>query len=325
LRKIQIFLLALFFFVFPLINVHAQFEDEYTKLLIHSDTTDGSTTFVDVAAHHPITPLNASHSTSYQKFGASSIYLPSAQLTVSDSEDLEFGDGDFTIDFWLYPTSATITGSRKVMGTFHSGPQGWVIFVDNGDLYLKVAINNSWQVDLRDPQQLIANTWYHCAVVRNGDTWSIYKNGNRVASTTATGSVTPGEIPLTIGDGGLYWFTGYLDEIRVSKGIARWTADSFPVPTAPYEMASPLGGNNFSADSSCVALWRLEPNELTLDSNGSNTLSDNNTVESLTNTHREGFGCADFEKDNVEYLTINDSRRCPHLIDSNLIGQKLFY
>ncbi len=65
--------------------------------------------------------------------------------------------------------------------------------------------------------------------------------------------------------------------------------------------------NDFSGDENCVALWSVENGALTTDSIGSNTLTDNNTVQSETSDYKEGSGCADFEYANSEYFNITDS------------------
>lgn len=64
--------------------------------------------------------------------------------------------------------------------------------------------------------------------------------------------------------------------------------------------------NDFSGDSSCKALWRMESGALTADSKGTNTLTDNNTVGTDTVNYKEGAASADFEKDNTEYFSIAD-------------------
>ena len=83
--------------------------DSYTKLLIHSDTTDNSTTFIDSGStgHAVAAVNNASHQDTEKKFGNTSIYLDGTDdhLSVADSNDWNFGapsgnTNDFTIDFW---------------------------------------------------------------------------------------------------------------------------------------------------------------------------------------------------------------------------------
>lgn len=65
--------------------------------------------------------------------------------------------------------------------------------------------------------------------------------------------------------------------------------------------------NNFTNDTNCVALYRLENGALTADSIGTNTLTNNNSVSSETGDYQEGSGCADFELDSSQYFTIADA------------------
>ena len=79
------------------------------------------------------------------------------------------------------------------------------------------------------------NTWVHFAFVMEGTIMSLYANGVIVGTLTKTITMNNGSYPLIVGanNGGpsTSFFNGYIDEIRISKGIARYTA-SFAVPTA---------------------------------------------------------------------------------------------
>ena len=65
--------------------------------------------------------------------------------------------------------------------------------------------------------------------------------------------------------------------------------------------------NDFSSDINCKALWRFESGALITDSKGTNTLTDNNTVQENTSNYKEGACAADFERNDTEYFSINDS------------------
>ena len=78
-------------------------------LLLQSDTTDGSSTFSDASgsSHTITTNGTVTHEDTVKKFGDTSIYINGTQgnyLSVADSSDFSFGDDDFTIEFWYYPT-----------------------------------------------------------------------------------------------------------------------------------------------------------------------------------------------------------------------------
>jgi len=65
--------------------------------------------------------------------------------------------------------------------------------------------------------------------------------------------------------------------------------------------------NDFSGDPNCKAYWRFEDGALTVDSIGTNTLTDYNTVGVDTVDFQEGAACADFEEDNVEAFHCDDA------------------
>jgi hypothetical protein len=65
-------------------------------------------------------------------------------------------------------------------------------------------------------------------------------------------------------------------------------------------------GNNFTTDPNCVALWRFEPDKLTVDSIGTNTLTNNNVVTVNVTTFKEGVGAASFQRDLNQSLSITD-------------------
>jgi hypothetical protein len=80
-------------------------QDSNTKALIHSNTTDGSTTFADaMGTHSPaVGAADVSHDTAQKKWGSSSILFDgdSGYLTIPDHADWDMGSGKFTIDFWV--------------------------------------------------------------------------------------------------------------------------------------------------------------------------------------------------------------------------------
>ncbi len=223
-------------------------------LLIHSNTIEGATQFVDSSgAGHPISLNgNLKHSTAAKKFGMSSIYYDGAggSLRIPDSADWDFGSGDWTVDFWLQPTTFSLSSARIIIGTYSYGLyKGWNVSLVNGKLQLAADTDGvaSWDVVIADTASLVAGQWYHVAAVRNGNNWSLYKNGVKVAGMVKSGAIVPSSDTLDIGESSVdYRFGGYLDEIRINKGVACWIADFTP-PTAPY-----TGTVNSGPSDSCV-------------------------------------------------------------------------
>lgn len=226
--------------------------DAYTKLLIHSNTTDGSVTFVDsgkaaTCPHAPFTVAgNTHHEADQKKFGTTSIYFDGTgdYLSLPDHADWDF-TGNWTVDFWM---RLGAVGWMNVIGNadgYVSGnyDEGWGIFVNqNGATYKLIvfqADNNAGpSYELETNPSLSLDTWYHVAVVYDGSAVKVYVDGTYHAPVSTLGAYSAAltsSNPLTLGrepGQASALFTGYLDEIRISN-IVRWT-DNFTPPTGPY-------------------------------------------------------------------------------------------
>lgn len=209
--------------------------DDYTKLLVHSDTTDGSTIFVDSSySGHTINDNgDVHHETDEAKFGASSIYFDGSgdYLSIPDSDDWDFGTEDFTIDFWLRISTlntyqvAFYNANSAVNNNFAA------ILYNTGTVALYLTnVEHSFNGSVP-----LVNTWYHYAFTRSGTSLRLFINGTQIDSTKTSNQNIPqdgiwigGRLPAPN-----YYLNGYIDELRISKDIARWTSDFAP-PSAPY-------------------------------------------------------------------------------------------
>ena len=83
---------------------------------------------------------------------------------------------------------------------------------------------------------MVNNTWQHLAVVRNGNVYTIYVDGVSKATTTSSDLINSGTDPIQLGiiNGSQYPTVGYLQDLRVTKGLARYTANFTP-PTAELQ------------------------------------------------------------------------------------------
>lgn len=217
--------------------------DEYTSLLIHSDDSNNSTTFVDSSQYNHGIILNGSsiyHSTSRHKFGQSSIYsndVGGEYLRIEDHSSLNFGTEDFTMDCWVYHLDTT--GYDSLFNKCHPGDLSLRAFSweinENKLLFMW-----DWQTNSPYPQTLTsnnivpANTWTHIAIVRNNGTIMQFINGIKDSNTAYSNyNLTTTYYLQIFTDNGLRGYYGWVDEIRFSKGIARWTEDFTP-PDQPY-------------------------------------------------------------------------------------------
>ena len=212
----------------------------YNILSMHCDN-DGSGSFVDSSAYQrTITSYgNTILSNTQSKFGNSSVYFDGSgdYLEVTNSSSLDFGSEDFTIEYWEYRVG---TGTSPVMCRFRAGNglNPWLVgYNGNGTLQFYMSTNDSgWNmVGALSMGSPIYNIWSHYAVVREGNTIRTYQNGNQIATTTTNLSTAAGSGPLSIGryaDNGSDYYEGYLDDIRITKGVARYSSN-FSVPVAP--------------------------------------------------------------------------------------------
>lgn len=223
--------------------------DDYTKLLIHSNTTDGSTTFVDSSvggSTHTITPdALTKHSTDQQKFGTSSIFGDinndfAGVLTLDASADYDFGSGDFTVDFWFFPTTSTYIelygGTYSLAIVYNSGGVRNICIGAYGTTVSHTG-NGVGSISLT------LNAWNHIAITRDGDNWRTFINGVKDVDIVVSGTISEAGIYTPLIGKITGWaratFDGYIDEFRISKGIARWTANFTP-PVSEYIEPSEL-------------------------------------------------------------------------------------
>lgn len=162
-----------------------------------------------------------------------------------DHADFDFGAGDFTIDFWAAFVSASTNGALLTKQPNSSSFAPFAIYqVNPGQLQFYASTSGSaWEINLNLANGFSPGVWYHFAITRAGATWRTFINGGLVATATSANPVVKTTAPVTIG--GLIGFSsmaGWLDEFRISKGIARWTANFTP-PNQPY-YAQLSGGND---------------------------------------------------------------------------------
>ncbi len=175
---------------------------------------------------------NAQISTTQKKFGTGALYFDGNGdgLNFPANDALEFRTGNFTIEAWIYPIA--VTGAERALLRFESpAPLSTLAFNTNGKIFW---YNATESTVLTSATTFSANTWYHIALVRSGTGGSqtvLYVNG--VSDATGTSSVSYACNLLSIGNsrtGNTYPFNGYIDDLRITKGVAR----TITVPTAPY-------------------------------------------------------------------------------------------
>ena len=150
-------------------------------------------------------------------------------LQIADNVNLRPGTGDFTYEFWWYPTS--VTGIQEVI-VKGSGVQ---IYSNGTGIYLALSASNSGSYYINNTfGTLSINTWHHIAVVRSGNTYYGFLNGTTTTLATSSSSPDTGTDVMLIGAyaGAQYPTSGYISNVRFVKGTAVYTS-AFTPPTAP--------------------------------------------------------------------------------------------
>lgn len=222
--------------------------DSYVKLLLHFDGADGSTTITDSkpAPTKTVSAVgNAQIDTAYKKFGTGSILFDGTgdYLTVPDSTDWYFAAGDFTIDGWVRYNNL-LSYEKGICGQYVDANNLWAFALSGSGTYVFSIRSAAAQKALYafSVGMPVINTWYHLELVRNGTDVFLFVNGTKY-----TGVITPistNEVPnlatvLTVGSCGFaaandFIMNGWIDEFRVSKGIARHITNFTP-PTSAYD------------------------------------------------------------------------------------------
>jgi hypothetical protein len=211
---------------------------------MHANGVDASTTFTDVStggadSPHTLTAQGeAQVDTAQKKFGTGSLLCDGStdMVTAADSEDWNLGTGAFTIDFWMRYNGSPVSdvmpftlGQNSASDGIRINPRA------TSSLASFILAGSTHNVTL--DSDYAGDTWYHMALVREADgTCHFFRDGVlQDATFSNTNNITGGTAGIAIGAtvlGNFSW-PGWIDEVRVSKGIARWTSNFTP-PSAEY-------------------------------------------------------------------------------------------
>ena len=288
------------------------------SLLLRGNGTNGSTSFVDESPNG-LTITNTGSvnvNTTTKKYGTGSIFFDGIgdYLTAQNSNAFTFGTGDFTIEGWYYFIDGT-TNAHRVMWSNYSSWSTNAIFYGKhlnytGNVALWVNNYSASQALLYDPNPPTNSTWIHYAVTRSGNTVRLFRDGVSVASATLGSTIdftgTNDRCIIGMGDSIDIPFYGYMDDIRITNGYARYTANFTP-PT--YENSN-VTSDPVDYNVSQVALL-ISGNG----SNGSTAITDSSsnkvpiTVNGATqiSVYQKKFGTGAIMFDGTnDYLTISD-------------------
>lgn len=220
----------------------AEYDPYWSNVVLAMHMDDVGLT--DVKGHAVTLNGNASRSAAQSKFGGYSAYLDGTgdYITVPSGSDFAFGTGDFTVEFWFMQTVAgnpflidcrpTSSTNGAYVTTYINA--GTVVFFTNA----AARITSS---------AITTGAWYHVAVCRSGTSTRLFLNGTQTGS-TYTDPTNYIASPVNIGasGNGLFPLTGYFDDIRITKGVARYTANFTP-PTSAFPHGLSIGAPTTNA------------------------------------------------------------------------------
>lgn len=185
---------------------------------------------------------NAQISTSVKKYGTGSLYFSGTTNLATNGyvkagigQLANLSSGDFTVECWFYGMNNSLTDTESSL--FQQGEHDWRLMYRrlSGQLVLRYAVASVEQISTAG-NLFSLNTWNHVAVCRSGTTTTLYLNGVSVGTTTASpaNSTNFVYVGANLVGTSVYWpLNGYIDDFRLTKGIARYTSNFTP-PTAPF-------------------------------------------------------------------------------------------
>ena len=259
--------------------------DSFAKLLVHANTD-----FADSSAGARLATkgTGAAIDTATKKLGAGSGKFDgtlNGYVSYPDSDDWDF-TGDFTIDGWVninytagniyeiasQGNSAGSTAFWALQFDARTSPTTynglWFSYRDGLGGYIDAYTGSltGWN----------PNTWYHIAVARNGSNWYIFRDSVLLTATkNAGGGINDAGSSMVNLTSSLYIgieyyngalsgpYKGNIDELRISKGIARWTGNFTP-PSIEYFTDNTIPSWQYSTAevlSTCYDEYRLYEGE----------------------------------------------------------------
>jgi hypothetical protein len=172
---------------------------------------------------------NAKISTVVSKWGTGALVFDGTGdgLTIPTSPLLELGTGDFTIEAYINPSSQVNTYGT-IFGAAAAG--GLILTLRGSGTASSISMNPYGSADIFNySYTFTTGTWYHIAVSRSGTSLRVFIEGIQLSS-TVTNSTSWGAIRVIggIDSGATQNYTGYMNDVRVTKGYARYTANFTP-------------------------------------------------------------------------------------------------
>jgi hypothetical protein len=260
-----------------------------TKLLLPFNGANAATTTSDLSNSNHTVTFNgtAQISTAQSKFGGSSV------LFDGNSDYLTFDfptlSSTFTVECWS--RASTLSGYRTMITNYGGSTTGWFIQYINGYLKVGFAGNNP---HIASTTTLSTDTWYHVALSGSAGSYKLFLNGTQEGSTYTGSTQLAGRSEASIGalysGGYTSFFHGYIDDVRVTSGVVRYTSNFTPPTTAHLTSAGDVNKQiliNSTADGVAIGTGginqaRIAKAWVNFDGTGTVAIRESYNISSLT-------------------------------------------
>ncbi len=208
---------------------------EYTSRLGVDDVQAASVGFqlafdsrniVDTTGRHALTVTGVIPSTAVAVENGSGLFASTNVISTPGHADFAFGTNNFTIEAWVMATSTP--ASRDIASTARNndGDISWIFGTDANN---RIRFLTWITVIATSTTALANNAWYHVAVTRSAGTVRLFINGVLEATAASTQNFTNVANALWISNAtGASSWPGYIDNLRITKGVARYTSSFTP-------------------------------------------------------------------------------------------------
>jgi len=195
----------------------------YVTNLLHFDGVNGSTTFIDEVPKTWSAFGTVSLSTTRSMFGPSSLSLGGSASDYINTSSGNTFNGDFTVECWVYPTANSVFANLLSLGD--ESANRLALSIDGGVLKYDIFAGSLEPII---GGNVPLNQWTHIAYSRQGSSLRGFVGGVLVGTVNQGGTLGNAN-GMSIGQR----FNGWVDEFRITKGVARYT-NTFIPPTSVF-------------------------------------------------------------------------------------------
>jgi hypothetical protein len=159
-------------------------------------------------------------------------------LTITNNANLQLGSGNWTLEGWIYPNSSAQQTIAYINGNIGSYAAIRLDINGGGTRPLQLLSSNdgsNWAINY-NAGSLQLNAWNHFALVRSGSTFLMFINGTQVGTTQSMTGTLYGGTTHTIGchisSSATTFFSGYLSNVKLTKGTALYSTTFTPSTTS---------------------------------------------------------------------------------------------